>query len=183
MKTVLSYKTETTGLPNWKARSNDETQPHLVRLAAILFNAETQEVVDQMDVLIIPDGWEVPQETIDVHGITVERAHEEGIHEHDAIDMFLKLCGDSVRITSNKQFNQRIMRIALKRHANEEQQEKWAEKDNHFCAMKMAKDDLGNKGSALDEAVAHYTGNTAKLSDSLVNADSTARMYFAINNK
>lgn len=185
MKKVLSFKTETNGLPLWRARSNDEGQPHIVRLAAVLCDAETQEVIDQMDVVIRPEGWEIPQETIEVHGIAFDHAIEKGISESSAIEMFLGLVrkADAV-VSSNKQFNSRIIRIALKRHAEEFHQEAWNDnKENHFCAVKMAKDDLGNKGIALDEALAHYTGNTAKNNDSLVNAESAAKVYFAINNK
>lgn len=185
MKKVLSFKTETNGLPLWRARSNDEGQPHIVRLAAVLCDAETQEVIDQMDVVIRPDGWEIPQETIEVHGIAFDHAIEKGISEPDALDMFINLFdkADFV-VSSNKQFNNRIIRIGLKRYAQEFYQEAWNDnKENHFCAVKMAKDDLSNKGIALDEALAHYTGNTVKNNDSLVNAESAAKVYFAINNK
>ena len=183
---VLSFKTETNGLPLWRARSNDEGQPHIVRLAAVLCDGKTQEIIDQMDVIIIPDGWDIPKETIDVHGITVEHAIENGIHEHDAIDMFINLVKQSGSVvSSNKQFNSRIMRIALKRHAEEFHQEAWNDnKENHFCAMKMAKDDLDNKQVSLSDALAHYTGQQAKDNfDSLVNATSSARVFFAINGK
>ena len=50
MKTLLSFKTETNGLPLWRERSNNEGQPHIVRLAAVLCNAETQEIIGDMDV-------------------------------------------------------------------------------------------------------------------------------------
>jgi len=183
MKNVLSFKTETSGLPLWRARSNDKGQPHIVRLAAVLCDGKTQEVIDQMDVIIRPEGWEIPKETIDVHGVTNQHANENGISEAAAVEMFIKLCGDSVRVSSNKQFNQRIIRIALKRYATEEQQEKWAEKENHFCAMKMAKDDIGNKQITLTEAHRHYTSQIVSGADSLDNAKLASRIYFAVNDK
>lgn len=91
---ILSYDTETTGIPDWKIPSDSPDQPHLVSLAAILVNAETREVVDSMDVIIKPDGWEIPQETIDIHGITMEIAEKEGIPEQEALEMFLAMRGD-----------------------------------------------------------------------------------------
>ena len=184
MKNVLSFKTETSGLPLWRARSNDEGQPHIVRLAAVLCDGKTQRVIDQMDVVIRPDGWVIPQETIDIHGVTNERALEEGISEAEAVEMFLKLFTGSVRVSSNKQFNNRIIRIALKRFGTEEQQELWHDKEDNFCAMKMAEYDLGNKSITLPEATAHYLGHKpVDNSNSFVNAEAAAMIYFAINNK
>lgn len=184
MKNVLSFKTETNGLPLWREPSSHEGQPHIVRLAAILCDAKTQEVVDKMDVVIRPEGWTIPQETIDSHGITNERAAEEGISESAAIEMFVALVrkSDAV-VSSNKQFNKRIIRIALSRHAEELHQEAWKDNENHFCAMKMAKDDLGDKKITIETALNHYTGQKEKGVGSLVNAESAARIYFAINNK
>ena len=186
MKNVLSFKTETNGLPLWRARSNDEGQPHIVRLAAVLCDGKTQEVIERMDVVISPEGWDIPKETIDVHGITVENAVAEGISESAAIEIFLSLVKSAgVVVSSNKQFNSRIIRIALKRHAEDFHQEAWNDnKENHFCAMKMAKDDLGNKTVSLSDALSHYNGEQAvDNTDSLVNADSAAKVFFAINNK
>ena len=186
MKTLLSFKTETNGLPLWRERSNNEGQPHIVRLAAVLCNAETQEIIGDMDVLIRPDGWTIPQETIDVHGITVERAEKEGIAESVAIEVFLIMVREaSTVVSSNKQFNSRIIRIALKRFSTDVHQEAWNDnKENHFCAMKMAKDDTGNKSLILSDAFAHYTNQQAEdNSDSLVNAASSAKVFFAINSK
>lgn len=182
MKTVLSFKTETNGLPNWKARSDDESQPHLVRLSAVLCNAETQEVIDQMDVVIIPDGWDIPQDTINVHGITFEDAKERGISEAGAVKLFLKLVMNAdVIVSSNKQFNNRIMCIAFKRHLTEEAFECWSEIPS-YCAMKMAKDKTGNKQLSLSDALSHFTGKKAVDNhDSLVNAKSAAKVFFAIN--
>lgn len=139
MKTILFFDTETTGLPVWKEPSGSENQPHLVQLAAILCNAATREVIDSMDVIIKPDGWEIPQETVDVHSVTNEMALKVGIPEKKALEQFLKLCGDADRVAYNKTFDQRIIRIATKRYSDDEVIEKWAIKDDFYCAMILAK--------------------------------------------
>uniref|UniRef100_UPI0035C670C3 exonuclease domain-containing protein n=1 Tax=Serratia quinivorans TaxID=137545 RepID=UPI0035C670C3 len=79
MKTIFTYDTETTGLPNWKVPSDSPEQPHLVQLAGVLSNAETGEEIQSMNVIIKPDGWEIPEEVTAVHGITTEYALEHGI--------------------------------------------------------------------------------------------------------
>jgi len=72
--------------------------------------------VDSMDVIVKPEGWTIPEETIAVHGITNEHAAEVGISEKDALSRLLELrARSSLRIAHNKTFDDRIVRIGLKR--------------------------------------------------------------------
>lgn len=166
MKTILFFDTETTGLPVWKEPSGSDKQPHLVQLAAILCNADTREIIDTMDVIIKPDGWKIPQVTIDVHGITNVIASENGIAEKFALEQFLKLRGDADRVAYNKTFDQRIIRIATKRYSTDEVIEKWAIKDDFHCAMMLSKPIVKcpakTKGKfktpKLQEAYKHFFG-------------------------
>lgn len=95
--TILFYDTETTGLPNWKTPSGGDDQPHMVQIAAILCNADTGQAIKTMNVIVKPDGWTIPQDTIDVHGITNEYALEHGIPEKEAIQQLLDLRGSAER--------------------------------------------------------------------------------------
>lgn len=88
---ILAYDTETTGIPDWKQPSESEHQPHLVEICGLLYDAETQELIDSYHAIIKPDGWTIPQEVVDVHGITNERATEEGVPEAEAVSAFLAL--------------------------------------------------------------------------------------------
>ena len=113
----LFFDTETTGLPLWKEPSEHPEQPHIVQLAAELVDLETREVVDFMDVIVRPDGWTIPEEMTAIHGITHESALEFGIPEKDAIARLLELRARSIlRVAHNKTFDDRIVRIGLKRH-------------------------------------------------------------------
>lgn len=184
MKTVLAYKTETNGLPDWRGRSDAPNQPHLVRLAAILFNAETKEPIEQFDVIVRPDGWKIPEVTVKSHGITEEHAAEVGIDESSAVELLFKLLAeagdDVIRVTSNKQFNSRVVRIAAKRFATEAQQEIWSEKENHVCATTMAKNHFNVQRITIDDAISHFT-NDEICAGSLGDATKAAKVFFAIN--
>lgn len=181
VKTIVSYDTETTGLPNWKTPSGGEDQPHIVQLGAVKLNAVTGVMVDKLDVIIKPNGWVIPEETIEVHGITNEIALEVGIDEKEAIQMLLDFIGDDERIAYNKTFDQRIIRIGLKRFFDEEAQEKWAIKDDHYCSMQMARKVIGGKNPKLTEAYKHFTGKELENAhNALADAEGSAAVYFAI---
>lgn len=74
-KTILFLDTETTGLPqNWKAPFNQ--WPRMVSLAYILVKDNLE--VDKMEIIIKPEGYEIPIEASKIHGITTEIAIEKG---------------------------------------------------------------------------------------------------------
>ncbi len=137
---IFVYDTETTGLPNWKTPSGGNDQPHLVELGAVLVHVPTRQIVETLSCIIQPDGWEIPVEMSDIHGITTEDALQRGVPEKDALMQFLTLWGGWPRLAYNKTFDQRIIRIAMKRYCNEEGVlEPWADKEDHECAMQMAR--------------------------------------------
>lgn len=191
MKPTLIYDTETTGLPVWGEPSGDGVQPHLVQLAALLVDADTMEILETMDVIVFPDGWEIPDEVAEVHGITTEIAKEKGIPERDALEQFLALWNGCNRVAFNRTFDQRIIRIALKRYSDEDTIDRWADKDSHECAMLMAKPIMklppkgryGFKNPRLEQAYEHFTGKKLENAHNAL-ADTAACMevYFAIKN-
>ena len=67
------YDTETTGLPDWNQPSEAPQQPHLVEIAALLFDGTTE--IEAFHTLVRPDGWnwDADNEAFKTHGITAER--------------------------------------------------------------------------------------------------------------
>lgn len=87
---VLFFDTETTGIPerSWNWDTDFEQYPHVVQIAWLHgCKVETH--------IIRPDGWEIPQETVDVHGITTEYALEHGEPFASVVDMFIQDCHDA----------------------------------------------------------------------------------------
>ncbi|MET3998862.1 3'-5' exonuclease [Marinobacterium sp. MBR-109] len=189
MNTILFYDTETTGLPDWKAPSESETQPHLVQLAAILANADTRQVISALDLIIQPNGWEIPDEVSEIHGITTDMANKVGVNEADALAVFMKMTGGK-RVAHNKTFDQRIIRIGLKRYGYSDHSiDQWAEKDNHDCTMLMAKPIMqmgpkgryGYKSPKLSEAYLHFTGKELQNAHSaMADAQACMEIYWAM---
>lgn len=190
MKTIWFYDTETTGLPDWKAPSDSETQPHLVQLAAILCNEETREVISTMDVVIKPNGWVITPENAAIHGTTQEMAEATGIDEAEAIKQFMAMCQGASRVAHNRTFDQRIIRIGLKRYGySNEVMEAWAQSDDHHCTMLKAKpimkmepkNRFGFKSPKLSEAYKHFTDKELEgAHTAMADAKACMEVYWAI---
>src|SRR5271168_3679443 len=99
---LLAYDTETTGIPDYHSPSDGETQPHLVQLGSVLIDSDTKEELHATNFLIRPDGWEITPEMTAIHGITHERAMDEGIPEADATRVYQQLLNQAdLRIGHN----------------------------------------------------------------------------------
>lgn len=158
---IIVFDTETTGLPDWKAPSGGETQPHIVQLAAHVVNVAERKIIQTMDVIIKPDGWEIPEEVAAIHGITTEYALEVGIPEKLALEMFLAMWDGRTRVAHNTTFDNRIIRIATKRFSDEDTVAAW--KDGEYeCTARLSRPIVKlekSKIPTLGEAYEHFTGN------------------------
>lgn len=179
---VFAYDTETTGIPDWKIPSDDPSQPHLVQLAGILADTDSREIISSVDLIIRPDGWEIPDEVAAIHGITTEKALQVGVPEPLALEMFMTLWDSRLRIAHNRTFDQRIMRIAAKRYGDNQMIERWADKDNHDCTMLGSKAPMGiTKWPKLSEAYEHFTGKPLENAHSaMADARACLEVYFGI---
>jgi DNA polymerase-3 subunit epsilon len=184
---LLSFDTETTGLPNWGIPSNDAAQPHLVEIAAQLVDTSTRETLDEMSFIIKPDGWswDESSEAFQKHGITMERAMDEGIPEISALDQFMVMyerC--DVRMAFNTVFDNRILRIAQMRYRfDPEAMRSWKEdKDLYVCAMRLAQKHIGGKTPSLVKAHAHFFGEDVfkETHRALADTIGAKEVYFAL---
>lgn len=175
------FDSETTGIPDWKQPSDGEGQPHLVQLAAKLVDIDSREVLEQMDVIIRPEGWIIPQETIDIHGITMDRADGEGIPEKDAIDQFIALWEGRTRVSHNVTFDNRIIRIGTKRYCDEDTINDWKGGD-YECTGMLAKPIMGlGKMPKLTEAYQFFTGEELiQTHNAMDDVDACIEVYYGI---
>ena len=142
MSLILVYDVETSGLPLFDQPSEDPRQPHICQLAACLVDTDTRKTIQSIDLIIRPDGWEIPDEVAKIHGITTEYAKEVGVDEIAVISLFLVLWRASpascVRIGHNEAFDARLIRIALKRFSfSQEMVDAW-KRGKAECTAKLA---------------------------------------------
>lgn len=139
MGLILFYDTETTGLPDWKSPSGAEHQPHIVELAALLVDTNTRAIQQELNVIVRPDGWTIPDEVSAIHGITTDQAIAEGISEQDAVQQLLDLHAQAdTRLGHIQSFDARILRIALKRYFGDEFADAWKDAPSE-CTAYLAK--------------------------------------------
>ena len=98
LKDILFFDTETTGIPDrsakWDVDFND--YPHIVQIAWVFGDVAESHIIR-------PDVWEIPDETVAVHGITTEYAKEHGEPFVFVMDRFIAfakkaglLCGHNI---------------------------------------------------------------------------------------
>lgn len=115
-KIILGFDTETSGLPLFREPSDHPDQPHIIELAAKLMDEDTRKVYGAMNVLIKPEGFTITQEITDITGITQEMAMRYGVPIVQALEMFVSMWQlADLRVAHNETFDNRIVRIALKR--------------------------------------------------------------------
>ena len=87
---ILVFDTETNGKArNFKAPVNDlNNWPRVVQLAWAVYKEDGSQVRGGKH-LIKPDGWLIPQDVVEVHGITFEQAMEEGLPASEVISKFI----------------------------------------------------------------------------------------------
>ena len=113
----LFFDTETTGLPkNWKAPVTDlDNWPRMIQIAWILCDAQGNKIDTQVHI-IKPEGFTIPTEASNVHGITTEMANEQGIPLIEVLHRFNDAVAQSDYIGAhNISFDEKIMGAELLR--------------------------------------------------------------------
>ena len=107
----LFFDTETTGLPrNWKALVTDlNNWPRLVQLAYLLFDRAGNKLSGG-DFIIKPEGFVIPADVARIHGISHQRALDEGHLISAVLQDFLQLTEEAeVLVAHNMSFDEKIV--------------------------------------------------------------------------
>ncbi|MCW1953070.1 MAG: DNA polymerase III subunit alpha [Flavobacteriia bacterium] len=85
----LIFDTETTGLPKrWNAPVTDtDNWPRCIQIAWQLHDA-MGNLMEHQDYLVVPDGYEVPYEAEQIHGISTLLAQTDGLPLMDVLERF-----------------------------------------------------------------------------------------------
>lgn len=188
----LFYDTETSGLPDFRKPSDAPNQPHIVQLAALLTDDAGNEL-GSVDLIVCPDGWDIPDKVAAIHGISQEKATDCGVPEKRAVEIFLALATIAGRrVAHNDQFDARIVRIALKRFYQPVVADHWKAMPSE-CTMKTASPIMQmeptermvaagfnhHKNPKLSEAYEHFFGEELEgAHNAMVDVRACKRIFF-----
>lgn len=105
------FDTETTGLPrSWKAPVQQVNNwPRLVQIAWLIYD-EAGNLLSEDQFIIKPNGFTIPKEASNVHGITTERAIAEGVDLMGVLHSFNEdISKNKVLVAHNMSFDEKII--------------------------------------------------------------------------
>jgi DNA polymerase III epsilon subunit-like protein len=125
----IVFDTETTGLPvqtQWRSFYDPKDlskydSARVVSISWILVDDDMKEVA-AYDYLVQPDGYTIPQESINIHGITNERAKAEGVAMKEVLNKFAEslttACekGPLTLVAHNIKFDVNVMKAECYRY-------------------------------------------------------------------
>jgi DNA polymerase-3 subunit epsilon len=166
---IMAYDFETTGLPLFSEPSEDPRQPHFVQVgAALVDTAEDYRIVSSIDLIVRPEGWEIPADIAAIHGITTERAEQVGVSESLALDALLSLWYRAdYRMGHNEQFDARIARIAILRFLTGAVADNW-KAGAAICTAQLATPIVKAPPTDKMKAVGRHHYKTANLAESVL---------------
>lgn len=107
----LFFDTETTGLPkDWKAPVTDlNNWPRLVQLAYLYYDNQGNKI-SEGDYIIKPNGFTIPVESSNIHGITTEIAISKGVDLQNVLTHFQGLINEAKTLVAhNMSFDEKIV--------------------------------------------------------------------------
>lgn len=154
----LFFDTETTGLPSdWKAPITDlNNWPRLVQLAYIVYDSSGCKIKEE-DFIIKPEGFTIPSDISDIHGITTEIALKKGKSLVDVLKQFNLLINQSeILVAHNMSFDEKIigaefLRLEIQNSISSKKKICTMESSKDFCAIPGP---YGHKWPKLSEL--HY---------------------------
>jgi len=186
MNSTIVFDTETNGLPkNYKAPFSDVANwPRMVQLSWHEFVERPNgdfDTIGEMDFIIKPEGFDIPKDCSDLHGITLEIAMEKGTELEKVLNIFCKAAERaSTIVCHNLNFDINILGAEMTRKnifpiRNVE---------NKICTMKASTElcklsgRYGYKWPKLDELHEHLFGVSFEGAHNSANdVSATVRCY------
>ena len=143
MSYTLFFDTETTGLPVNKkidALASNGNWPDLVSISWSLYDSDV--CVKRASHIVKPGGWIIPQESIAIHKITMERAEAEGLPLTQVLEEFRNdLVKCSRVVAHNMNFDKNTLFHAFAWRTGKDPRKFWPA-SGEFCSLEKSKNEL-----------------------------------------
>ena len=183
----LFFDTETTGLPrNWRAPVSDvDNWPRMIQIAWQEYD-ENGNNLTKSEYIIRPEGFSIPADAAAVHGISTERALEEGHYLEEVLNDFVNALNQTQTLVAhNMSFDEKIVGAELIRSGVDSrlfELPKICTKDasTDFCALPGP---YGYKWPKLSELHIKLFGKDfEEAHDAAVDVEACARCFFELKN-
>lgn len=183
----LIFDTETTGLPkNYNAPVSDlENWPRLVQLAWQLHDAKGK-LISAQNFIVKPEGFTIPYNSQQIHGISTERALEEGHDLNTVLGHFSKDLGQAqVVVGHNIEFDLNIVGAEYLRTEQANQLEAVASIDTKevatdFCAIPGGRGGKFKWPTLTELHQKLFGEGFGDAHDAAYDVDATSRCFFGL---
>ena len=184
----LFFDTETTGLPmHWNTPATDiNNWPRIVQIAWQLHTDEGTEVTNR-NYIIQPQGFTIPKESSDIHGITQDRAQTEGVPLQTVLQEFQEYIDKAdFLVAHNISFDEKVVGAEFLRKDMLDTlplKNKICTKEisTNFCAIPHSNGKSSYKWPKLSELYMKLFGEDfADSHNALADVHATAKCFFAL---
>lgn len=141
---ILVLDTETTGLIR-DYRCADA--PHLASIAACIYDTDAKRVQSSLNLMVRPDGWEMPAEAEAVNGLSTDHLVQYGIELSTVLDAFIAFAAPAQLVVGhNVEFDCKMIASALYRLDQLDSLDEWMQLET-YCTMKESKNIVQAKTS------------------------------------
>ena len=184
---ILFFDTETTGLPkDWNAPLSDlKNWPRLVQLAWQVYD-QYQNLIEENNFIIKPNGFTIPIEASNVHKITTEKANQTGENLDKVLQLFYNSVIESnLLVAHNYNYDYSIMGSELLRNGKDN----ILDKKQNICTMKSSTDfcqisgPYGYKWPKLEELHSILFNESFNAHNALDDIKATARCFWKLKNR
>ncbi len=148
MPTIRAFDTETTGLfPIGKDARGDLTDnPWALQISSATYDTDQNIFTSTSDYIKIPDNVPIPQESINVHGITREKINRDGVDIKPVLEYFIQQGTTTVdeTIAHNIAYDTRMLNVEAVR--NNMPSLMFPQNKKYTCTMRSYKAQVGCKG-------------------------------------
>jgi DNA polymerase III epsilon subunit-like protein len=111
---LLIFDTETTGLPRLKipAKIEPNNWPHIVSISWVILDSDTNQIIKEQSFIVKPLDWEIPEESVKIHGITQQKALSAGEPLTKVMTYFLSEQYDLL-VAHNLEFDYNVVMNAI----------------------------------------------------------------------
>ncbi len=167
---ALFFDTETTGLPkerNKPASQGPNNWPEPVSISWAV--TDGPKIIRAKSYLIQPQGWQIPPDSIKIHGITQQMAEQDGVDLRHVMKEFIRdLLHVDIIIAHNLEFDRNVITAAALYHCRDDVALKWptyefctCENSRSICKLPTYKPTLSGiyKAPKLTELYVHAFKN------------------------